>query len=163
MAMPAEAALWFLPFVLPIAMWVAWSDMSRMKIPNKAVLALLGVFLLVGPFVLPFGDWAWRWVHFAVVLAAGFVLSSIRVMGAGDAKFAAAMAPFIAADDVRLLLLLLAAVIPASLVTHRAFRAVPAVRRATPGWESWTRPKEFPFGLPLAGTLVLYLAAAVLL
>ena len=31
-------ALVFLPFVLPIALWVAWSDMARMKIPNKAVL-----------------------------------------------------------------------------------------------------------------------------
>ena len=36
-------AAWFLPFVIPIAIWVAWSDMSSMKIPNKAVLALLAV------------------------------------------------------------------------------------------------------------------------
>ncbi len=43
-----RTALWFLPFVLPIALWVAWSDMKFMKIPNKAVLALVAVFAVVG-------------------------------------------------------------------------------------------------------------------
>ena len=53
---PALAALIFLPFVLPIAIWVAWSDMKFMKIPNKAVVALAAVFLLLGPLALPLGD-----------------------------------------------------------------------------------------------------------
>ena len=34
------AALAFLVFSLPIGIWVAWSDLSKMKIPNKAVMAL---------------------------------------------------------------------------------------------------------------------------
>lgn len=42
----ATTALWFLPFALPIAVWVAWSDMKFMRIPNKAVLALTAVFLV---------------------------------------------------------------------------------------------------------------------
>jgi prepilin peptidase CpaA len=37
-----------LPFVLPIAIWVAWSDMKRMKIPNKAVLAMAAIWPLPG-------------------------------------------------------------------------------------------------------------------
>ena len=44
----AATAFWFLPFALPIAVWVAWSDMKFMRIPNKAVLALTAVFLVVG-------------------------------------------------------------------------------------------------------------------
>ena len=40
-------ALWFLPFVIPITIWVAWSDMASMKIPNKAVLSLMIVFAAV--------------------------------------------------------------------------------------------------------------------
>lgn len=43
-AMTSWAAMLFLPFVVPIALWVVWSDLSRMKIPNKAVMALIIVF-----------------------------------------------------------------------------------------------------------------------
>ena len=66
----------FLPFVLPVAFWVAWSDMARMKIPNKAVLALLGIYVVVGPFALPLESYLWHYLHFAVVLVAGFIITS---------------------------------------------------------------------------------------
>ena len=51
--LPNAAALTFLPFALAIGIWVAWSDMRFMKIPNKAVLALGAVYLAVGFLVLP--------------------------------------------------------------------------------------------------------------
>ncbi|MDW3118675.1 MAG: hypothetical protein R8G60_13530 [Roseovarius pacificus] len=50
-------ALWFLPFVLPICLWVVWSDLSTMRIPNKAVLALTAVFLVIGLIALPLADY----------------------------------------------------------------------------------------------------------
>ncbi len=50
------------------------SDMKFMKIPNKAVLALMAVFAVVGLIALPLDVWAWRWAHFLViVLVIGFV------------------------------------------------------------------------------------------
>jgi prepilin peptidase CpaA len=159
MATPALAAWAFLPFAVPIALWVAWSDMARMKIPNKAVLALAAVFLFVGPFVLPLADWGWRWVHLVVILLAGFVGNAAGLLGAGDAKFAAAMAPFVALADATLFLTLFAAVLIAAFVTHRAIRAVPALRRVAPDWESWGR-RDFPMGLALGGVLILYLLLA---
>jgi prepilin peptidase CpaA len=160
MGTPPEAALWFLPFVIPIAIWVALEDMRSMKIPNKAVIALIAVFLVIGPFVLPLNDWGLRWAHLAVVLAAGFVLNLVRVVGAGDAKFLAAMAPFVALSDLFPFFFVLGAALPSALIVHRLARAVPAVRRMTGEWESWTRPRVFPMGLPLAGTLVIYLGLA---
>ena len=42
LALTAAEALWFLPFVLPICIWVAWSDLREMRIPNVSVLALAG-------------------------------------------------------------------------------------------------------------------------
>lgn len=162
MAADATAALVFLPFAAFIAFWVMWSDMKFMRIPNKAVLALVAVFLVVGPFVLPFEAWLWRWAHLAVVLVVGFVLSSLRLLGAGDAKFAAAMAPFVDLGDLTLFVYLFAAVLLASFVTHRGARHLAVVRRATPDWESWTRKKDFPMGLALGGVLILYLALAAL-
>ncbi len=156
-ATTAIAALWFLPFVLPIAAWVAWSDLARMRIPNVAVLALLAVFLLIGPLVLPLDVWAWRWTHFAVALAVGFVLNVARAMGAGDAKFAAAMAPFIALQDIAVFLVLFSALLLAAFATHRLARSVPRLRDLAPHWVSWTRG-DFPMGLPLAASLAGYLA-----
>lgn len=150
----------FLPFVLPIAFWVAWSDMARMKIPNKAVLALLAVYVIVGPFVLPFETYLWHYLHFAVVLVAGFLITSAGLAGAGDSKFAAAMAPFIFVEHAAEFLYLYAAVILAAFVTHRGFRRIPAVANALPHWESFHR-KDFPMGLALSGALVLYLALPI--
>lgn len=159
LALPATAALWFLPVAVPIALWVAWSDMRAMRIPNAAVMALLAGYAVVGLFVLPLEAWAWGFAHCAIVLVAGFVLNVAGLVGAGDAKFAAAMAPFVAAADALTMLPLFAAVLLAAFVTHRAARAVPAVRELTPHWESWQR-RDFPMGLALAGALVLYLALA---
>ncbi len=156
----ATTALWFLPFVLPIAIWVAWSDMKFMKIPNKAVFALAAVFAVVGLAALPLDVWAWRWSHLAIVLALGFLLNAIGLVGAGDAKFAAAMAPFFPIADLRFALALLAAAILGAFISHRAARAIGPVRAMTADWLSWTH-KDFPMGLALAGTLVFYLLAAI--
>lgn len=160
-AQTAASALWFLPFVLPIALWVAWSDMARMKIPNKAVIALLAVFALVGLIALPLEAWAWRWVHVAVVLAIGFLANMLRLMGAGDAKFAAAMAPFVPLDDVTLFAYLFAATLLGGFFAHRLAKRIAPIRRATPNWESWDR-KDFPMGLSLSGALVFYLVIGAL-
>ena len=151
----------FLPFALPIAFWVAWNDMAHMKIPNLAVLALLATFALVGPLVLPLADYGWRWVHFAVILVVGFVMNMARLIGAGDAKFAAAMAPFVALQDVAPLAYLLSAILIAAFVAHRTFRAIPAFRNRVPHWESWQRA-DFPMGLALGGALAAHLVLVAL-
>jgi prepilin peptidase CpaA len=147
-------ALWFLPFVLPICIWVAWSDLREMRIPNVSVLALAEVFMEV----MTFSTWYMRLAQLVIVLIAGFIITSIGLAGAGDSKFAAAMAPFVAPGDYLLFLTLFAAVLIGSWITHRGVGRVPAVRRATPDWVSWDRGKLFPMGVALAGALVVYLA-----
>ena len=156
----AATAFWFLPFVMPIAVWVAWSDMKFMRIPNKAVLALTAVFFCVGLAALPLEVWAWRWTHLIVVLAIGFIANLSGVIGAGDAKFAAAMAPFFPATDLRLVLALFAAAIVGAFISHRAARSIGPVRAMTADWASWTH-KDFPMGLALSGALIFYLLAAL--
>lgn len=157
MAQAASAALWFLPFATPIALWVAWSDMARMKIPNNAVFALALVFAVVGLVALPVEVWAWRWTHLALVLVLGFFANAAGMLGAGDAKFAAAMAPFVAREDAIQFFYLFAAALLAGFATHRIAKRIPAIRRRTTSWESWEH-NDFPMGLCLAGALVLYLA-----
>jgi len=159
LSLSSHAALWFALFATPIGLYIAWTDLTAMRIPNIAVLALLAVFALVGPFVLALDVWAWAWLHFVVVLVIGFVLSLTGGFGAGDAKFAAAMAPFVALADVRVFVVLFSAVVIAAFIAHRTLRAIPAVRRATPTWASWER-REFPFGLALGPALIFYLVLA---
>jgi len=153
-------ALWFLPFVLPVCIWTAWSDLKFMKIPNMAVLALLAIFLVIGLIALPIAEYPWRLLQIAVILVTGFALNMIGAIGAGDAKFAAVMAAFIPLADARLLLVLFSAVLLSAFATHRLFRLVPALRSATPDWKSWT-VSDFPMGLALGGTLAFYLALGV--
>ena len=156
MAISSTAALWFLPFVLPICLYVCFTDLSQMRITNQAVLALAAVFLLVGLIALPLPTYGMRLVQMLAVLVVGFVLTAAGAMGAGDAKFAAAAAPFIAPGDLRLLLALFAANLLAAFATHRLAKYTP-LRRIAPGWKSWQTGWKFPMGLSLGGTLALYL------
>lgn len=162
LALTSSEALWFLPFVVPICIYVAWSDLREMRIPNISVLALAGVFLIVGLIALPFEVYYMRLLQLVIILLAGFLVTSLGLVGAGDAKFAAAMAPFIAPGDYLMFLTLFAAVLIGAWITHRGAGMVPAVRRATPGWISWDRGKLFPMGVALAGALVVYLALGIL-
>jgi len=156
MATTATAALWFVPFVVPICFYVAFTDMRAMRITNQAVLALFAVFLVVGLIALPLPEYGARLIQFALVLVAGIALNAAGLVGAGDAKFAAAAAPFIAAGDARLLIALFTANLLAAFLTHRLAKHT-ALRRAAPGWESWDQTGDFPMGLSLGGTLGIYL------
>lgn len=161
MFVSASSALWFLPFVVPICFYVAWSDMRSMRIPNHSVVILAVVFLFVGLVALPFADYPWRLLQLVIVLLLGMVLNAGDLIGAGDAKFAAAAAPFVHASDLRLLIVILAANILAAFVTHKIAKHTP-IRSLVPDWESWHRGWDFPMGLALGGTLSLYLVLGAL-
>lgn len=149
-------ALWFLPFVLPICYYVAFTDLREMRITNQAVLVLAAVFVLIGPFLLPLPDYGWRLLQMVAVLVIGIVLNAGGAVGAGDAKFAAAAAPFIAPGDLGILILIFTANLLAAVVTHRLVKYTP-LRQIAPGWQSWEMGWKFPMGLSLGGTLGIYL------
>ena len=153
----ALAALIHLVLTAPLLVLMAWGDLRYMRIRNTAVLILAGVFVVTGPFLFDLSDYGIRWGQMLFMLAVAFVLTLGGVMGGGDAKMLAAMAPFVAPGDVMVFLLGLACAMIAALVTHRLFRAIPSVTGATPDWRSWTHPKV-PMGLGLSGALMLYLA-----
>ena len=160
------AALAFLIPALPIGIWVAWSDMKTMKIPNKAVMALGAVFLIIGlglvlTSLLPFTAFLWALGLGLIVLVAGFLGNAAGLFGAGDAKFAAVMAPFFIGADARFVMGLFAACLLGAFASHRLAARIPPFRAATADWASWTN-KDFPMGLALSGTLIFYLLAALM-
>ena len=159
MGTSAQTALWFLPAVVPISLWVAWSDLATMKIPNKANLALLVAFVILGFFALPFDDYLWRYVHVVVALVAGMALNAAGALGAGDAKYITAAAPFVALSDLSTVAILLGACLLVGFALHRLARVSP-IRTLVPDWKSWEEVRRFPMGFPLAATMIIYLVIA---
>jgi prepilin peptidase CpaA len=154
-------ALVFAPLVSAIAVWVAWSDMATMKIPNKAVMALGLLWVLVGGAMvvlqlMGWRMWGWGFALAGITLVAGFVANAAGLVGAGDAKFGAVMAPFFIGADPKHVMSLMAACLLGAFAAHRLARMFVPFRTSVSTWESWTN-KKFPMGLTLAGMLVFYL------
>jgi prepilin peptidase CpaA len=161
MGTPPLVATVFLLGALPISLWVAHSDLSRLKIPNRAVLAMAALFVVAGLALVLAGqwalaDWSWRLLHLVVVLLIGMGLNFLSMIGAGDAKLLAAVAPFFALSDWGAWLMLMFAVFLVGWSLHRLARATAGPRLAE-GWESWSSGKRFPMGVTISGTLLAYL------
>lgn len=148
--------LWFFIALIPICLIVAKNDLKFMKIPNWTVLTMVGLFIVLGFLVLPFDVYYWRFVGLAVTLVVGFLLSMAKLMGAGDAKFMAAAALFIAPADAGTVIIILALMGPITLLFHRLAGSF-YMKQNHPDWESFQRTREFPWGLPLTATLLIYL------
>lgn len=160
--MPMQAAQWFLPFVLPLSMVVAHSDLRGMRIPNWCVDLLAATYVVVGVIAMPsWADYGWHLLHLPVGIAVGFLFYAGGAVGAGDAKFAGAAAPFVALGDLRLVLVLFTVNLLAGFTTHRLAK-YSALRRLAPDWQSWSVGAKFPMGLCLGGTLSIYLILAAI-
>lgn len=161
MEISSTAALWYLPFVLPVCLYVAFTDLRDMKITNQAVMVLAGMFLILGLITLPLPEYGMRLVHMVGVLLIGIVLNAARAVGAGDAKFAAAAAPYIAPGDVILVLMIFCGTLLAAVITHRLAKYTP-LRTIAPHWQSWDRGWDFPMGLALGPAFAIYLGIGVI-
>ncbi|WP_210530191.1 prepilin peptidase [Rubellimicrobium arenae] len=164
MGTPPDVAIWFLLGTTPVLAWAALSDLSRLKIPNRAVLMLAGLFLIGGLMLLPLRswtieDWGTRWPQLIVVLLVGMALHGAGLLGAGDAKLAAVIMPFVAPLDLVLFLRLCAVVFLLAWGLHTAARWSLGPRLA-PGWVSWSSGPRFPMGIALGGALISYLLMA---
>jgi prepilin peptidase CpaA len=161
LAQSQKAGLIYFLLTLPLCIWVAMSDLRHMLIRNNAVLALAAVFVVSGLFLMPLPQYGWQLAQLGIVLCVGILMNALGLLGAGDAKFAAAAAPYVMLGDLRFLILLFALILLGSVAAHRLARATP-LRNLAPDWASWDRKKDFPMGLALGPTLSAYLALAAL-
>lgn len=145
---------------LPLLALAALSDLRSMTIPNGIPIALLLLFVLLGPVCLP-------WTQVAIGLGAGLAALAIGVLlwsggqiGGGDVKLFASIVLFISPAPASFAMLLAASTL-ASLALHRLTGL--ALRRAglAQGWASFHAPGLFPFGLPLAVAGILQLSGLV--
>lgn len=154
--MTAQAAYWFLPAVIPLAIYISWNDMRSMKITNNSIIAILLAYAVLGPFAFGLQMYLWQWLHFPIVLVVCMALWALRVMGGGDAKMIAAMAPMFVLADLPLILRLFAGCLIGALAVHSFVRFTP-LKNLAPDWQSWTAGRYFPKGFPLSMTLLFYL------
>ncbi|KUP92363.1 prepilin peptidase [Tritonibacter horizontis] len=160
MHFPAQAALWFLPFVLPLCAVVMLTDLREMRIPNWTVDSLGAVYVLLGLLVMPtWADYGWQLLHLPIGVGLGFLFYAAGLVGAGDAKFAGAAAPYVAFADLSLVVIIFAVTLLTGFLAHRFARHT-ALRRLAPHWKSWDVGRKFPMGLCLGATLALYLCRA---
>ncbi len=152
-----QTDLLFFVALFPVCMIIAYNDLKYMKIPNWTVLVMIAIFVVLGLMVLPLNVFLWRFAGLAIALAVGFLLTAMKMMGAGDAKFMAAGALFVAPIDAGNVVIMLALMGPVALLLHRIAGGLFA-SKMLPEWESWQRKREFPMGLPLTASLLIYLA-----
>ncbi|MEM8655231.1 MAG: prepilin peptidase [Pseudomonadota bacterium] len=162
MALSATVALWFLPLLVPLCLYVAYTDLAEMRITNPTVLTMAAVFAVLGFFLYPFDAYLWQLAQLAIVLVVGIILNAAGAMGAGDAKFLAAAAPYVALGDIRLIMALFAAVLLAAYAVHTLAKVTP-LHSYAPNWASWHQEgRRFPMGFALGPTLAIYLGLAAL-
>lgn len=148
---------WLLVLAAPVLMYIAWSDLARMRIPNVAVLTLLAVFVVVGIILFPFGEFTWRlFVQGFGMLVITYILNQLGYMGGGDAKMLAAMAPYFNWVLLPQVLFLLSAGFLAGFALHRLVRYSGLLKNFAPTWVSW-EDRRFPAGTSLACSLLVYL------
>lgn len=146
-----------LPPALIIGIWVAWSDMKFMRIPNTACLALFVSFMALGFLIFDLGEYGIRIAQGFVVLIAGFFATSIGLVGGGDSKYAAALAPFVALSDIFPFIFIVGIISVISIALHKLVGITPGLKGYIKDWDSWNAHGMFPFGITLAGSLVVYL------
>ena len=155
-------AVMFLLVSLPFCIWCAAFDLTQMKIPNWVNLGLFLAFLLLAPFAFTLPEIGLRVLQAAVMLAVGWALTTFLSVGGGDSKFAAAAAAYVAPSDYGAVILILAVLSLLSVAGHRMLGRMSSLRSITADWASYSNNRKFPFGLPLAATLIYYNALQVL-
>ncbi len=148
--------LLLIPTVI-IGIYVAWSDMKYMRIPNISCLILFISFLVLGVLIFDLSEYGFRILQGFVFLAIGFFATSIGAVGGGDSKYAAALAPFVAFYHIPYFILILAIMSILSVGLHKLAGVTPGIRSHVQDWVSWKRRGVFPFGLTLSASIIAYL------
>lgn len=151
----------FLPILIVFGLWTGWNDMKEMKITNNTVLALVGIFVVVGFFVLPLDAYLWRFAYAGIALVITFIMNALRMIGGGDAKFVAAGALFVASGDWVSAAVILVCTMLATPILMFIARISP-IRRLTPEWKCWSAGLHLPMGIALGAALILYYAFALM-
>lgn len=84
-------------YAAPLMVAALW-DVATFRIPNMLNLVFLALFPIAALLSPQSLAWLWHFTAFGIVLAAGFVLFSLRLLGGGDVKMLAVAALWVGWD-----------------------------------------------------------------
>lgn len=148
--------------IFPLAMaFAAANDLFTMKIPNKISLALIAAFAVAAVYIqLPLDKAGMHLATGAAVLAAGFVMFSMRLLGGGDAKLMAAGGLWMGPDHALMYLAyvtIFGGLLSALILAYRKY--VPVSATVLPEWamKLHVQGTGIPYGLAIAASgLLMY-------
>lgn len=146
----------------PVLVWICVADARDLRIPNAAVLSVFGIFLATGSWGLPIEVFLWRIGYGVAVLLGGFAIYqwASSVVGAGDLKLLAALAPFLSGDTVGLFC---AAYVIYSLLGMLVLKGLRARAGAAAGrYRALDRSALFPAGIVISLSLATVLALTLM-
>ena len=145
--------------------FAAANDLFTMKIPNKISLALIAAFIVAALYIrMPVDQILTHLGVGLAVLAAGFVMFSMRLLGGGDAKLMAAGALWMGSEHALMYVGLTTAfggLLSLLILAYRKF--VPAEAWALPPWAMRLHVDGtgIPYGMAIAAAgLALYPSTA---
>ena len=156
--MLSDAALLLaVALMLPLMLAIMVIDLKQLRIPNWAVMGVFGAFLATGSWGLSLEIFLSRLAYAAIVLLLGFALYSVAkgIVGAGDLKLLAALAPFLSGANLGEFVLIY---IAASFVGLALFFVARwFVGRRKIGWKALEQGLYFPAGVLLGVSMALAL------
>lgn len=138
-----------LPLILlaPLLLYVGYSDLRYMRIPNWLSLLALALFTVTLP-VIGLPEAGWRLLAAAIVFCLGFIGFAFRMFGGGDAKFLGALILFIPSQSLTLYAYVFSAAMLVGIGILLAARTLPASRESS--WVGIASAGKFPMGISIA-------------
>lgn len=158
-------AIWAIVFLIvtfPFCIYASWSDLKFLKIPNIVPLTMVLMFIIIGPMVLPWGEYLNSLLYGFIALVISLFVHAAGLVPAGDLKFTSAIIPFINTNELLSFAMFVALASFMAVFTHMVF-----------GWAGWNPDnwesthgrgwkRKFPVGFALSGGLIIYLAAHII-
>lgn len=137
-----------------LAVLAGWFDIKQRRLPNWLVLVTLAAGLAMAGWQQGWTALPWHLGHCALALAVGIGLYALRLVGAGDAKYYAAVAGWFSLDDgIKLLMSVsfVGLIYVIGWLAWRRFSGKPVPRKAENDTD------KLPFGVAVAAGAVLTL------
>ncbi|MDK3072575.1 prepilin peptidase [Sedimentitalea sp. JM2-8] len=140
----------FIPLVLsaPLLAAMAIGDLRRLRISNRLVLAMLAIFVLSAPFLLPPSEIGARVIVALSVFVLGTAGFALGLWGGGDVKALAALMLFLPSAALPIYAYIFAFSMLAGIALVLTFRA--AFGTPETAWHAFRPQTEFPMGLSIA-------------
>jgi len=155
-------AVIFLVVTLPFCLYATWTDLKFLKIPNIIPVSMVLVFIVVGPFVLPFTEYKLSLLYGLIALLLSLVVFAARLIPAGDLKYATAIIPYVDTGELLNFTVFLSLCSLLAVLTHTVFGRLGLGPSDWASWQESGWKRRFPFGFALSGALITYLASHII-